>query len=265
MSSTASISRITAAVIAVFAASTVQAQTMIDQAAAMAGNVTPGDSPGFPVTISKPGNYKLASDLDVPALTRGVLVQAPDVTLDLNGYTIRSTVSCYQLLSLLNVLCNSALVARADGVYANTGDDGANLTVRNGTVRGFANHGIAGASRVEHMTVLHNRGYGIAFQNSVITSTRISDTAVMLNGQYGIYVSNVAVIRSDVVANGAHGVVGERVSVTDSVVGSNYGYGLVGLGSSTSTVRGTTLRENRQGMWSGFATAGGNTANGVPF
>lgn len=42
------------------------------QARALAGGVTPADLPGFPVTISEPGSYRLASDLrvatrDIPA------------------------------------------------------------------------------------------------------------------------------------------------------------------------------------------------------
>ena len=31
---------------------------LIDQTKALAGNVTPGDTPGFPVTISLPGSYR---------------------------------------------------------------------------------------------------------------------------------------------------------------------------------------------------------------
>src|SRR6185436_8638324 len=36
---------------------------LIDQNRALAGNVTPGDAPGFPVTISQPGSYKLSGNL----------------------------------------------------------------------------------------------------------------------------------------------------------------------------------------------------------
>jgi hypothetical protein len=32
---------------------------LIDQSRALAGNVTPGDNSGFPVTISQPGTYQL--------------------------------------------------------------------------------------------------------------------------------------------------------------------------------------------------------------
>ena len=51
----------------------------------MAGNVTPGDTPGFPVTISKAGSYRLSGNLTVPNKdTTAILIVADDVTLDLN-------------------------------------------------------------------------------------------------------------------------------------------------------------------------------------
>ena len=49
---------------------------LIDQARALAGNVTPGDAPGFPVTISEPGSYRLASDLESD--NGGILIAADD-------------------------------------------------------------------------------------------------------------------------------------------------------------------------------------------
>jgi hypothetical protein len=35
---------------------------LIDQNKALAGSVTPGDTPGFPVTISLPGSYRVLSN-----------------------------------------------------------------------------------------------------------------------------------------------------------------------------------------------------------
>src|SRR5262249_48726920 len=65
------------------------AQVLINQADALAGNVTPGDAPGFPVTISQPGSYRLSSNLDVPSHGLGIDIQADDVSIDLNGFRIR--------------------------------------------------------------------------------------------------------------------------------------------------------------------------------
>jgi hypothetical protein len=59
----------------------------ITQAKAMAGNVTPGDAPGFPVSITRPGSYRLTSNLRSPS---GVAIEiaADNVSLNLNGFSI---------------------------------------------------------------------------------------------------------------------------------------------------------------------------------
>jgi parallel beta-helix repeat protein len=61
---------------------------LIDQTRVLAGNVTPGDAPGFPVTISLPGSYKLSGNLTVPAGTDAIVIQSDNVSLDLNGFGI---------------------------------------------------------------------------------------------------------------------------------------------------------------------------------
>lgn len=62
---------------------------------ALNGNVTPGDSAGFPVTISLPGSYRLSGNLTVPdADTDAILITADNITLDLNGFTIAGPTIC---------------------------------------------------------------------------------------------------------------------------------------------------------------------------
>jgi hypothetical protein len=61
----------------------------ISQSEATAGGITPGDTRGFPVTITRPGSYRLTSNLrimdpDVNAID----ITAPNVTIDLNGFAI---------------------------------------------------------------------------------------------------------------------------------------------------------------------------------
>lgn len=63
---------------------------LIDQNKALAGNVTPGDAAGFPVTLGRPGSYRLSGNLTVPAGVHGFLIASPGVTLDLNGFTLAS-------------------------------------------------------------------------------------------------------------------------------------------------------------------------------
>src|SRR5438270_1570559 len=68
---------------------------LIDQNRALAGNVTPGDAPGFPVTISVPGSYRLSGNLMVPdAHTSAISITADHVTIDLNGFSIIGPTVC---------------------------------------------------------------------------------------------------------------------------------------------------------------------------
>jgi len=77
-----------------FASSTlaVDGVVLIDQNKALAGNVTPGDTAGFPVTISQPGSYRLSSNLTVPSGQSAITITVPNVTIDLNGFSITTTV-----------------------------------------------------------------------------------------------------------------------------------------------------------------------------
>ena len=61
---------------------------LIDQNKVFAGNVTPGDVPGFPVSINQPGSYRLASNLTVPGGLNGIEINVDGVNLDLNGFAI---------------------------------------------------------------------------------------------------------------------------------------------------------------------------------
>src|SRR5512137_442794 len=67
----------------------------ITQSSAIAGGITQGDGPGFPVTISKPGSYILKSNLKVTDANKTViLVTTDNVTIDLNGFSILGPTVC---------------------------------------------------------------------------------------------------------------------------------------------------------------------------
>jgi hypothetical protein len=66
----------------------------IDQASAEKTGCAAGDAPGFPVTLSLPGSYRLTGDFAVPtADTTAVQLIAGPATLDLGGFSIRG-VAC---------------------------------------------------------------------------------------------------------------------------------------------------------------------------
>ena len=91
--------------------------------------------PGFPVTLSQGGSYKLASDLAPGAGVDGISVEDHFTTIDLNGFQI---VGAQQALN---------------GIVGLTA-----LTVKNGTISGFGESGTAGGSYmlVENMTIAGN-------------------------------------------------------------------------------------------------------------
>ncbi|MBY0401269.1 hypothetical protein K2X89_13305 [Myxococcota bacterium] len=67
----------------------------INQTCAAQTGCAPGDTPGFPVTLTAAGSYRLTSSLAGGALVAPAYVSldAPDITLDLNGFAIRGQVT----------------------------------------------------------------------------------------------------------------------------------------------------------------------------
>lgn len=140
----------------------------ITQERALAGNVTPGDAPGFPVTLSQRGSYRLNGNLTLPANQSGIHITAADVTLDFNGFSMLGPAQC----SGMPVSCNGSL---GTGVIVQAGRSG--ITVANGTIRGMGGGGMSiAAGRVERMQIVRNRegialGRGIAANNVVEDNT----------------------------------------------------------------------------------------------
>ena len=76
------------AIVSVTPASAADGQVVITQAKALAGDVTPGDAAGFPVTLSLPGSYVLASNLSPGKDLDGIVAAVQDISIDLNGFTL---------------------------------------------------------------------------------------------------------------------------------------------------------------------------------
>jgi len=139
----------------------------INQARAGAGGITAGDQPGFPLTIATAGSYRLTSDLTVPAGLTGFFIEAENVTLDLNGFT---------------VFGGGGILA--DGIAITA----ANAEVRNGTVRGFSRHGIFTNSfthlvRVIGVRAISNSIAGIELQGQ---ANLVDGCTALNNGNSGI-------------------------------------------------------------------------------
>ena len=179
----------------------------INQAKALVGGITAGDGPNYPVRINEPGSYRLTSDLVVSSGIDGVEINADNVTLDLNGFTI----------------FGSGEVGLNDGISIIASD---NAEVRNGTVRGFLRHGVFSLtgtrSRALGVRAIGNNANGLNLEG-----TALVDGCVALdNGIFGIRV-------------------GAGSLVINSVARSNTDIGLAL--SSPSGYRSNVLTENNGG------------------
>ena len=130
----------------------------INQTCAVQTGCFAGDTAGFPVTISETGSYRLTGNLSLGSnAVMGIRIQAPNVELDLGGFTLRGTEACsgYPVTSC----------ADAPGFAGISGDSTTSLaSVRNGSVVGMGGPCISllGASSVvEDVRVLTCADFGI--------------------------------------------------------------------------------------------------------
>jgi len=247
------------------AATGAAAQATIDHDKAMAGNVTPGDAPGYPVTISVPGHYVLKGNLQVPANEGGIHITAGNVTLDLNGFAVAGPGTC--LAGTSQVACNLPGTASTAERWAMSGvlvsSSASGVTVRNGSVRGVRGYGVAGDGLLlQDLVVEHNRYSGIRI-GSFSKPSIISMARIRSNGGHGIEGSYVIVERSAINSNGGHGMSTTQAQVIDSRVVRNVLRGISSAGSYHSLVRNSDLRDNGQGATAGSVLSQGGNYNGA--
>jgi hypothetical protein len=148
---------------------------LINQSSALAGNVTPGDTPGFPVTISVSGSYRLSGNLTVPdANTDAIDIDVDNVTIDLNGFSIIGPTVCSGGPPVASCSPNGTGL----GISSLNGG----ISVSNGTIRGMG-AGIAINSynnRIVNVATLGNSDTGI-FVRGIVSSCTASN-----NGGIGI-------------------------------------------------------------------------------
>ncbi len=252
------------------AAAGAQAQTTIDHAMALAGNVTPGDTPGYPVTISVPGSYVLTGNLQVGANElRGIDIMAENVTLDLNGFTVMSTTQCQPLGG--SVACPGGVATpseAADRVGIRVWKS--NVVVRNGAVMGFKGHGIysnQSATWLDGLRVWSNGHDGIRLQSGS-TGSRITNSVVSVNNLNGIFAVRALIDATVVRGNGQYGFHLVGGSLGASAASYNGFGGLLSV-SEPTLVRGSQFFNNNGPEVSSPAgmvrSGGGNLSDGFVF
>lgn len=185
----------------------------------------PGDTGGYPITLTEPGSYILTSNLTTTDPNRTLIsVAADNVQIDLNGFALIGPASC----SGSDVTCSNT--GTGDGIDA--GDD-SYVTVVNGSVRGLGDVGIrVGAfARVEDVTVASNGDTGVSVVGFGTSGGVFRRLSIGLNGGVGIaagFGSN-HLIDSTVFNNGAEGVLSFYCSQV-LMVGNDSGNNCIAIG-----------------------------------
>jgi hypothetical protein len=239
----------------------VDGQIAITQAKAMAGGVTPGDAPGFPVTITQPGSYVLSGNLTVPdALTDAIVIGASHVTIDLNGFAILGPVDCSGGLDP----CAGAPVggARGGGGIITSGTQ-FNITVRNGTIQGMGRDGVAllgDSHMVEDMHLRSNAGAGVDIRASAdLGGSIVRNCSAQRNGNRGIYLTIGSVTHSVASVNAEEGIRVDSGRMSDNVSNRNR-YGIGG----DAAYNGNTFKDNVFNITGLGVNLGQNSCNNAP-
>lgn len=235
------------------------AQKTINQSGVLAGGISSGDAPGFPVTISTPGHYMLTGSLTAPTNTPAIVIDAPNVTLDLNGFRLNGPGSCVAI-SKGTVTCTD--LGSGIGIHVKA----INARVRNGTVTGF-NVGVAALDRGFQLldVVLTQNRMGINASASWNDGgLRIERVTAMLNGEYGLYVTGPHHLQSiQAVNNGGWGMAVNGPGVVYDSLAANNNNGVFASGTALRGVRAVdNLKVN---VSAGALSMGGNLAGTTNF
>ena len=187
----------------------------------------------LPVSISTSGSYYLTKNLSPDGSGNGISITCPNVTLDLNGFTL------------------DGLGSAQPGITLSATQ---NTTVRNGTITGWTGGIVSAAGSghiLEKLNVRFNAGIGISFQVSTLCQVR--DCAVHFCGSHGIVVADNAVVTGNIVKiNTGTGirVEGVNAEIRDNTVHGNTSIGIHVLASSSrSSVEANSIKNNGTGLF----------------
>ncbi|MFG0258369.1 MAG: right-handed parallel beta-helix repeat-containing protein [Phycisphaerales bacterium JB043] len=136
-----------------------------------------------PIVIDSPGSYYLGENIDAFHSEHGIQILAPNVTLDLNGYTITGNTE----------------VGSLDGI--NLGPEANNVTILNGTIQAFFGDGIGAEGRsglrVQGVRCQFNGEKGLVGGPGAV----VSDSYFDGNGDYGVFLTSQATVENCVANN----------------------------------------------------------------
>jgi hypothetical protein len=196
-------------------------EILINQAKVNAGGITPGDAAGFPATLNRPGRYKLSGNLVVPDGQDGLDVEANDVTIDLNGFTI-----------------SSESPGGARGGISVRGSD--RTRIMNGTLSGFGGFGVylaeGDGNVVENMRIVSSGGpfWGAIYTNG--HQARIRNNTIA-NASFGIVDCGRCLIENNIITGHSfYGISAEGGQIVGNVIVGNASWGLTSSGTNFPNV-----------------------------
>lgn len=207
---------------------------------------TPGDT-GSLYIITQPGAYYFTENIAGISGKNGILVQADDVTIDLNGFTL------------------IGVPGSLDGIAVPSSQ--INLEIRNGVIRDWGGDGVDAwfgrNSRALGLRTSNNGGTGLRFGTSVgiyppntTTGCIVRDCISESNGGDGIFVGGGSTVSGCVGSSntgiGIRAAAGSTVLHCTASSNSNAGIS-VGAGSTVSYCAATN--NNAPGFTPGIATA----------
>lgn len=188
--------------------------------------------------ISSSGSYYLTGKITGVSGKNGILINAVNVTIDLNGFPLTGV--------------PGSLAGIWDG-----GSNHGNATIRNGTVLFWGGTGIDMGvslnSLVENLTVTNNGGAGLSMYNGCVVRDCISRT----NSGDGISTGPYANVTHCIAVDSANGYgfnLGEHSLVSDCVATTNKAYG-ISTGDNSMVSRCTTT----QNFGGGISVGTGST------
>ena len=248
--------------LASFLASPAIAQVVdIDQAAALAGGVTPGDTPGFPVTLSESGAYRLTSNLNlngvagVTADTSAIEVTRHNVTIHMDGFEITGIVLC----SGHPKTCSPATASSA-GVDSSQ----SNVAVFGGTIHRMGSGvSLGNNATVRNVRAISNTDHGIiADGHGALVAHCLADangTGIELVGSGGQIVGNVVIKNGNGIVAADYSVISGNSVFESGGMGIFTGDGSVATGNVVAASGGTGISAGEGAMVSGN-TASSNDA-----
>lgn len=218
-----------------------------------------GDGPGFPVTISQPGAYRLTSNLDVtgrvpkPENVTAIEIEAENVDLDLDGFQLLGPTRCP------GPATPCSPVGMGVGIFS-LGDGS---SVHDGSITGFGNAGLmlTGDFRVERVHVWNNGREGLfaAFDHGGL----LVDSALFANGGDGAHTGRTIVVTGNIFGEnkgaGFHGRAHTQVEESISWANSRDGF----RGEEDLNLHYCVATDNGEGGLSGFALASVGADNGT--